>query len=89
MAGWVTPQLHHLVSQSVGLVSWWGLLDWLATELHVITHSQAIVLLWPGAAGGCVTPGIEVLWYVNGTGCLAWAHVPATHTDSVPTLAIV
>ena len=89
MAGWVTPQLHHLVSQSVGLVGWWGLLDWLATELHVITHSQAIVLLWPGTAGGCVAPGIEVLWYVNGTGCLAWAHVPATHTDSVPTLAIV
>ena len=47
MAGWVTPQLHHLISQSVGLVGWWGLLDWLATELHVITHSQAIVLLWP------------------------------------------
>ena len=25
-------------------------------------------------------PSIEVLWYVNGTVCLAWAHVPATHT---------
>lgn len=92
--GWVTSPLCHLITQSLSLASQ-PVSNPAATTLTYTQPSLLFQysLGWPACLPACLQCcmhacmvswcgpqwSVEVLWCVNGTGCLAWAHVPATH----------